>query len=184
MSNTEEIWKDIKGYEEKYQVSSLGNVRRLAHYGGRQFVEKGKGKGRRFLSEKTVAFNMTTPGYYSVGLCAKKHQVHRLVAKAFIPNPENKREVNHINGIKTDNRVSNLEWVTPSENIRHAIKSGAIKTFGENNHFSKLTTDKVRVMKYMLSRGIRRQWIAKWFEVTIDNVKHIHNGKTWKHVTV
>ena len=70
-------------------------------------------------------------GYLSVALLCngkkKQHSVHRLVAKAFIPNPENKREVNHINGIKTDNRINNLEWNTRSENNKHAFVAGLKK---------------------------------------------------------
>lgn len=66
-------------------------------------------------------------GYNTVMISDKRIPIHRMVATAFIPNPDNKREVNHINGIKTDNRVTNLEWATPSENMRHAIKTGLIK---------------------------------------------------------
>ena len=106
----EEIWKDIVGYEKFYQVSNLGRVR--------SFPRNGTIKEERVLKPNKVG------GYLQVTLQKHKNRkykkVHRLVAETFIPNLENKREVNHIDGNKTNNCVENLEWVTTSENQLHS----------------------------------------------------------------
>lgn len=110
-SEMAEEWKDIKDYEGLYQVSSLGNVRSLYY------------NKERILADR---FNKT--GYLSVILSKKgkykSFKVHRLVAQAFIPNLDNKPQVNHIDGNKKNNNVNNLEWVTIKENINHSWRTG------------------------------------------------------------
>lgn len=91
-------------------------------------------------------------GYLRVDLLCRKKSIHRLVAEAFIPNPENKPEVNHLNG-KTDNRVASLEWATTSENIQHAWNNGLKeKRFGAKNHKSKKT------LQYDSQGNFIKQW--------------------------
>lgn len=109
-----EVWKDVVGYEGLYRISNKGTVCRLYKNGKVNFMTP------RILN-----------GYWRVKLCngntQKEYFLHRLIAQAFIPNPDNKPEINHINGIKTDNRIENLEWVTRSENAIHATKTGLLK---------------------------------------------------------
>lgn len=125
-----EQFKDVVGWENQYEVSNLGTVRtkeRLHVFDERQGC-------RTMLVEGKIKSMSKNNGYWRVtlysGLVKKHMTVHRLVAQAFIPNPDNKPCINHISGIKTDNRVENLEWVTYKENSEHAIANGLIGVRG------------------------------------------------------
>lgn len=121
----QEIWKDIPNYEGFYQISSFGNVRsldRVIHF------QKGNPKRNTFSKGKRIKNQISNSGYYRTKLCKnqtrKMFSVHRLVAEVFIPNPENKPQVNHIDGNRLNNHVENLEWATMSENVLHAYETG------------------------------------------------------------
>lgn len=122
-----EKWKDINGYVGLYQISSNGRVKSIHPRGGNR---NGKGKVRTG-KEHYLTPSLSTTGYFKVCLVKnhkkKDEKVHRLVATAFIPNPENKPNINHKDGNKTNNTVTNLEWCTQAENVKHAWSTGLRK---------------------------------------------------------
>lgn len=132
-----EVWKTIDGFDGIYQVSNLGRIKSIDRLVC-SFVNKHRIKRGRILKPGT-----TPKGYHCVNLGKNetKKRLHRLIAEAFLPNPEQKETVNHINGIKTDNRVENLEWATYSENINHAYLTGLnfYKKERHIGHFKQVT---------------------------------------------
>lgn len=130
-----EIWKDVVGYENVYEVSDKGDIRRL--------FKGTKGTKNRILKGQISKF-----GYHRVQLTVegkiKYLSAHRIVAEAFIPNLKNKKQVNHKDGNKLNNCIENLEWVTPSENTNHAIKTGLSKP---NTEIARLSAIKARKRK-------------------------------------
>lgn len=123
-----ELWKPVVGYENEYEVSNFGNVRSL----DRTKVNS-KGVSKK-LKGKMLSVHVSKRGYYTVTLGGKKRTIHRLIAEAFIPNPNLKPQINHIDGDKLNNTIlldndsniigGNLEWVTDKENLQHAWNTG------------------------------------------------------------
>ncbi len=169
----QEIWKDIEGYEGLYQVSNLGRVSSSPRNG-------------TILNKRILKNILSNSGYFLVDLSKnniqKKVLVHRLVAKTFIPNPKNKLQVNHINGIKTDNRVDNLEWVTAKQNNLHARKIGLVNDYGSNNKLSKFTNEQIKFIRDNYIKNDKEfgcRALAKKFNVSKSTISYIINNKTY-----
>ena len=151
-------WKEIKGYEGKYIVSNYGEVISLPRL-------KQNNSKKQYVEPKELSKHISsTNGYVYVLLCGKGKcknvRLHKLVAEAFIPNPEHKEQVNHIDGDKTNNKVENLEWCNNAENIKHAYRTGlTYYTKGRRDNFEKIRIDNSkRVVQMDLSGNEIKIW--------------------------
>lgn len=175
--STEIEWKDIPGYEGLYQVSDGGEVKSLQ----RVVIRK---NGRRMpVTESMVSQIIDSSGYRSICLhrSGKRStaRIHKLVAIVFIGDCQAKAEVNHKNGIKTDNRLSNLEYCTRSENVQHAYDTH-LTPKGEEHYCAKLNWDKVRQIRSMRTTGLSYSELARLFNVSPGSILCIVKIKTWK----
>lgn len=183
-----EVWKDIPGYEGLYQVSSLGRVKSLYK---EMVMNTG---GIRKYPEIILAGSKGHNRYHHVllynGISRVTKLTHRLVADAFIPNVKDAKQVNHINAIKTDNRVENLEWVSPAENIQHTFKLGRQihnkGVFDDDNPNNKIV---IQLSKdgFFLNSFSSRSEAARavgitpsWISACVNGKKNSAGGFIWK----
>lgn len=165
-------WKDVVGFEKYFQVSSTGKV-----------FSKRTNRTLKLVVHPNGyhVFSTRLSGRNSKAICLK---VHRLVADAWVPNPFGKPVVNHMDGDKLNNSVSNLEWVTSSENTLHAVKFNLI-TFvkGEDRSDSVLDDDLVRKIRSLyVPKSFGKRKIAKLLGLNSGTVDSVIRGRTWKHV--
>lgn len=159
----QEIWKDIKDFENLYEVSTLGKVRnKSTKYELKQFV--------------------SLKGYLTLGLFKEgknyPKRVHRLVAENFIDNPENKETINHIDCDKLNNKVSNLEWNTWTENMTHA-KTNFLRPNGSNHTSAKLKEEDVLEIINLRSLGKLVKEIAEMYNLSTSHTSRISRGIYW-----
>lgn len=166
-------FRDIKGQEGKYQVSETGIIKglqRTTRFGTRY----------KTYPERICNPHLSKIGYYVIHFGNKERKyLHRIIAESFIPNPEMKPQVNHKNGIKTDNRIENLEWVTCKENIIHAFKTNlkkGVSRFGNENASCKIDFANVETIKK--EKGTKLSLTAKKFNISISHVWAIQNNKS------
>jgi len=164
-----EIWKDIEGFEDLYQISNNGRVKSLK----RKILYK---DGRSFIKEESILNpSIGNKGYYYLNLrkngISYNKRIHRLVLMHFKPQLKNKTQTNHIDGNKSNNNINNLEWVTNSENQIHAVKLGIRGT--------KLDIDKARFIRRNKKYTTRK--LANMFNVDISLIRLVLNNKIWNH---
>lgn len=174
-----EIWKDIINFEGYYQCSNFGNIRSL----DREINTKG---GTKRISKGKILKPKTNPFYYCVGLSkfnkCKTYYIHRLVASSFISNSNNLPEINHIDGNKLNNNITNLEWITSSKNKYHAFEIGVSKK-GKDNNLAKFSKEIIENVKKDLSKKIYTQrQIAHKYEMSYAQVSRIKTNKTRKYL--
>jgi len=181
-----EIFKIIPSFPD-YEVSNCGRVKtrsRMVRYvHARTGNEHWRVTEKRFLKEH---FNDRT-GYKFYQLYRDKKMynrtIHKIVAETFLPNPLLLRDVNHKNGNKHDNLVTNLEWCTDEYNHEQATITG-LKAKGESISTSKLTNNMVHAIKYFLLKGMSHSELAIAFKISRPTISLIAKGKSWKHITL
>jgi hypothetical protein len=160
-----EIWKPVKGFEKGYEISVTGELRSISRR-----IAYSNGYGRLILA-KEIKPRQNNRGYMTLRLSKDRRAytkcVHRLKAEAFIPNPFNKRYINHKNGNKLDNRLENLEWVTHAQNIRHAYDYGLCKTVS----MEKLVVDKCTGRKFLSAKQA-----SEYYHIPYSTCKNYLNG--------
>ena len=165
-----EIWKDIEGYEGIYLVSNKGRVKRIMH--------------RKNPTNTIINTSLNATGYHKIALTLNGKGfckiLSRLVAQAFIPNPENKPQVNHLKG-KDDNRAESLEWSTSKENINHAWETGlSTAKKGDKHNMAKLTEKEVLEIRAI--KGMTKKDIGKLYNIGEAAVGKIIYRQRWKHI--
>lgn len=160
-------WRDIEGYDGKYQVSSLGEV---------LYVSKGT-----LIKPSKDTKGYTRVNLYLNGKCKTK-KVHRLVGCAFLDNGDNLPQINHMNGIKWDNRRENLEWCDQSHNQKHAYALGLKDNKGIKNGRATIDEKTAVDIKNMLLGNLTHREIADIFQVSIHVVANIKNKKAWAYL--
>lgn len=176
----EEEWRNVAGYEGHYEVSNLGRIKSMD-----RILQNKNGKRCRWKAR------IMTPGkdkcgyeHLSLNLNGKRQplQVHRIVATAFIPNPENKPQINHIDCRKANNAASNLEWSTHDENIQHAVKNSLHRRGAENGN-AKLTESSVSEMRSKYKTGKFSQAdLGREYGIAATTICQILSRKRWGHI--
>lgn len=164
-----ELFRDIPGFEKLYQISNFG---RIKSFKNDKFI---------YLKPRIVTDNYLAVRLYK-NLKGINFKIHRLVAEVFIPKLEDKNQINHKDGDKSNNHVDNLERVTSSENIQHAYNTGLMDVKGSKNPFSKLTEKDLPIIRELITQGRSLSSIGKLYNVSRFTIHDIKSGRTWSHL--
>lgn len=178
-----EIWRDVSGYEGIYQISNFGNIKRLSYS-----IIRSNGN-KQSWKEKKLNPTKDSSGYYGIRSCTKitgkreTLRIHRLVAEAFIPNPNNLPCVNHKDGNKLNNKTENLEWCTYKENINHAFSTGLRQDTKKINQYD---LDGNYIATYDSIREAERKTGTKntGINACLHNKYKKSNGFMWKYADI
>lgn len=171
-----EKWRQAVGFSDRYYVSNMGRI----------FTTSAHNKPNNpTIMKPARSFDKRRGSweYCKTVLDSRTVVVHRVVATTWVPNPENKPFVNHINGNKADNRAENLEWCTTSENLLHAYRTGLEKKqLGQKHHAAKMTNEQVRQFKWEWAhdRKMSRKQYAEKLGVSEATIKDIIRGRSWR----
>lgn len=176
-----EIWKPVLNYEGLYEISNLGRLKSLDRRAKKKDGSLGFKPEKIF--KRTIIKNKNYRQYnLTKNKKANLHYAHRLVATAFIPNPENKPQVNHLDGIKDNNKVENLEWCTCSENIKHSHRLGLSSNKGKSLGKSNLSPHIVAEIKFLLRKGVSVRELSEKFNTSKSNIYSIKAGRVWSNI--
>ncbi len=167
-----EEWKPVSEFPADYRVSSLGRIKRISasNRADKEFLEGTLAKhGYRVIT-------------FTVGNICYQRYLHRIIAAAFIPNPESKRYINHKDGNKENNALDNIEWVTARENLIHRSRVLGLE-IGINHHSAKLDNEKVCAIRELFLAGLSNTQIAAQFLVSRATIGAVRSKRTWFHVT-
>lgn len=178
-------WRKVPGFEDDYEVSNTGLIRRLRS-------KKGGKAGMTLHAKPSSSTGYIPVSLRTTGRIWKTH-VHRVVMLAFVGEPVKGIHVNHKNGVRHDNRLENLEYCTPGENIRHAIdvlgrkigysnEATRVIVRGVEHGNAKLDDDKVREIRRLAADGMKATEIGIMFGIDWSNVYYVLRRKTWTHV--
>jgi hypothetical protein len=163
-----EVWKSVKGYEGLYAISNYGRVKNIVTDKVRSPINNGKGYYKLELRKDKIG---------------KRHYIHRMVAEAFLPNPHNKTEVNHKDGKPSNNHISNLEWVTSSENSKHAVYKGALKAWGnEAKPIEAINLDNGMVTRFATISEAERALGTRHITDVLKGRRNQCKGYTFKYI--
>lgn len=183
MEEEVEIWKDVIGYEGMYEISNLGRVKSLE-----RTVTLGANGHKMTHPTKILKTFLMRDDYPALKICKngkyKTCILHRLVAQHFIPNPNNLPEVNHLKGVKTDCRASQLEWSSKLNNVRHAFQTGLVDHTGPKNSKAKFTWLQIQVIREAIAAGHQNIDVANYFKVKDNTISNIKSRHTWKNPPV